>query len=858
MKKEKQKWYSFSSGYWKMILLAAVMGIVLLLFGYFSEQNQERILTQNKNYVQDSAEQRAAQIDKVLTQASSQIQMMAYWFGNQLTSPEVSPEQLQELQDHTSFDYVRYADAGGNNMSADGRSNNALDREYFQEGIKGKTGISVTLKSRSTSETLVDFYTPLRYKNEIIGVLRGVYLAEKQMKDLLDASFFGEESAVYLCMKDGTVISGNGGVFIDARNPKNVREYLTDGSRVRSEGVKEVENAFETGEPAGFIYDTEYGIGNGYITKLSVNDWFIVQTFPAKVTGKMYHEAIGAGVILEIALVVLFVTYISIVFCVNRKQKKRLLNENRDMNYVLHGIPKLFEKFILVDLENETYRYLQGGEPAYERLPKAGQYFLLEECILEDVKDKNEQQTIRGFLEPEMLKSNMTEDVQELQFEYRSAQVKEGWLRFRVVCLERQDGIPAKILLAKQNITEAKHKELKRQQILEEAMESAEKANRAKSTFLFNMSHDIRTPMNAIMGFADLAERNVENPKTARDYIQKIKSSSSILLRIINDILDLARIESGKTMLNPSPSSLQSGMDTIQDMFAESMKDAGITFEMVTDVTDAYVIYDELRFTQIIINLLSNAQKFTPEGGTVRCSLIQTGDVDNGKAHYRLTVCDSGIGISPEFLPKIFCTFERERTSTVAGIQGPGLGLSIVKDLVDMMKGTIGVESTPGTGTKFTLCFVFQVVTRDAAKKEKAAGQKIDFAGKRVLLVEDNELNREISEELLKRAGFLLIEEAADGQEAVDMFRQSASGYYDLILMDIQMPRMDGYEATRVIRKLPRQDGELVPIVAMTANAFEEDREKALQNGMNGHIAKPLDINNMLDTLQQVLFRQQR
>ena len=835
---------------WEFLLWAVIFVIVAMMFFVFSKQNQERILRQNENYVQDHAVQKAKHLDEVLSESVTNIEILAYWFGENLESDQVTPAQLQELQENSAFDYVRFANAEGINYSADGRTNDARDREYYQEGMQGHSGISVTMQSRITNETLVNFYTPLRRNGQIIGVLRGVYLADVRMKDILESSFFGVDATSFLCMADGTLIAGSGGT---GQIPySNLLDTLSDPSYL-SEGVAEtVREALTSGEPTAFTYRMEYGLGNGYIIKLESQDWYLVQTFPAAVTARMYHEAVQAGVILEIALIVLFLAYIVYIVVSNRRQRKRLMAENRDMHYVIHGVPQLFDRFILADLEQGTYRYLMDGAPAYGQIAPSGAYPELASYILDNVDGERDRQRMETFLEPDSLRTRFEQGVFEISMEHRSRRSAGVWVRLSAVCVERKAGAPVKVLLATQDITDTKREEQERQEVLQNAMQAAERANRAKSTFLFNMSHDIRTPMNAIIGFADLAAQSMDDPETAKNYIGKIKSSGDILLNIINDILDLARIESGKTTLHPAPADLRAVMDNLKDMFSEAMEDAGIAFRLEMEAQDPCVVCDQVRVNQIVINLLSNAQKFTPQGGSILCRLAQTAPARGGTADYCLTIQDTGIGISPEFLPRIFGAFEREHSTTVVGIQGTGLGLSIVKNLVEMMHGDISVESTLGQGTTFTVLLSFPVAPAEAAESDGQTLPAASFTGKRVLLVEDNELNREIAMEILRRSG-IQVDTAEDGRIAVDRVLQSPPGTFDLILMDIQMPNMDGYEATRTIRALKDPTRAGIPIVAMTANAFEEDRKNALDCGMNDHISKPINVPTLMECLGRIL-----
>lgn len=386
-------------------------------------------------------------------------------------------------------------------------------------------------------------------------------------------------------------------------------------------------------------------------------------------------------------------------------------------------------------------------------------------------------------------------------------------------------------------------------------LDAAEKASRAKTFFLSNMSHDIRTPLNAIIGFTTLARRNDISPEEKDLYLARIENSGQQLLGIINDVLDMSRIENGKMELMPEPVNLQELMAHSEEMFAAQMEAKKIAFFVdASGICNPWVLCDRSRFNRILLNLLSNACKFTPENGTVSAALRQTGRGDD-RASYELRVKDTGIGMNPDFARNLFLPFERERTSTVSGIQGTGLGLSITKSIVDLMGGTIDVSTAPGQGTEFVVQLTFPLTEppEDSAADGEEA-ECIDYSTCRLLLVEDNDINREIASLILSQSGFQL-ETAENGKIALEMVRASAPGYYSAILMDIQMPVMDGYEATKAIRALSDRSLAEIPIVAMTANAFREDVEKALDAGMNAHIAKPLDVSVMMSTLRAVLTK---
>ncbi len=387
-----------------------------------------------------------------------------------------------------------------------------------------------------------------------------------------------------------------------------------------------------------------------------------------------------------------------------------------------------------------------------------------------------------------------------------------------------------------------------------ESMRKVKAANAAKSSFLFNMSHDIRTPMNAIIGFTDILERHQQDPARRQDCIDKIRQSSETLLDLINNILDMSWIENGKVKLEEEPRDALRFFESLGDMFSSQMTSHGLEFTCIPNVQHRYVLMDQTVMRRVFSNLLSNALKYTPAGGHVSLTITETPCDREGFGRYVATVQDDGIGMSKDFLSHLFEEFTRERTSTESRVQGSGLGMAIVKTCVSMMGGTISVESEPDAGTTFTVVLEHRLATEDDVMPDQPVPDHLTdrFAGKRVLMAEDNDLNAEIACEILGGAG-LVVDRAANGQVCISMLQQAGPGYYDAVLMDVQMPVMDGYTATRRIRQLSDTGLASIPILAMTANAFEEDRKRAFASGMNGHIAKPLDITKLFIELSAAL-----
>ena len=404
-------------------------------------------------------------------------------------------------------------------------------------------------------------------------------------------------------------------------------------------------------------------------------------------------------------------------------------------------------------------------------------------------------------------------------------------------------------------ISGKKHREKQYAADLKKAAELAKSANEAKTRFLFNMSHDIRTPMNAIIGFSGLLEKNLQNEEKAKEYLGKICSSGNLLMTIINQILEIARIESGTIALQLKAEDINAVFHTVNTVFEEDIRKKNLQYSADLDVYHTFIFCDRVKLQEIMLNIISNAIKYTSDGHAVHVKIYEKDSENPRKARFIFTCEDTGIGMSEEYLPHIFEEFSREHTTTENKVAGTGLGLPIVKSMIELMGGSIQVESTQGVGTKFTVDISFDMaseadVYRDQISEQPDVLEKLE--GKRILLAEDNDLNAEIAIELLAEQK-IITDRAEDGAECLDKLEKADSGYYDMILMDIQMPVMDGYDAAARIRRMKDEKKASIPIIAMTANAFAEDRQKAISMGMNDHVAKPIDMNVLLPVIAKYI-----
>lgn len=474
------------------------------------------------------------------------------------------------------------------------------------------------------------------------------------------------------------------------------------------------------------------------------------------------------------------------------------------------------------------------------------------------VAEEDRERLHRDVCAEKVLKQLETEKIYSVNYFRRDIDGNEAYHQMAFANANSEDG-SKRFVLGLRDIDSVLRAEEESKQELREARLAAEAANRSKTIFLNNLSHDIRTPMNAIMGYTQLIQKNPDDPSQVMEHLSKIEKSGDYLLTIINNVLELARIDSGKEEVDEAFVDLMDESCSVVPLLENELKLKNLDFKSeMKNVTHRYVFADMNKIREITMNLMSNAIKYTPEGGSVRLTFEEVPSLKPGYATYVNSVSDTGIGMSEEFRQIIFDAFSRERNTTESKIMGTGLGMSIVKKLVEMMDGRIQVESELGKGTTFRVILSHRIVDSPekyrSIQQDKLAKATIRFEGERVLLAEDNDLNAEIATAILEDSG-LKVERASDGVVCLDMLSKSEPGYYDIILMDVQMPNMNGYQATDEIRKMPDNIKAAIPIVAMTANAFEEDKKEAIDAGMNGHISKPINVSRMLQTISELIHK---
>ena len=533
-------------------------------------------------------------------------------------------------------------------------------------------------------------------------------------------------------------------------------------------------------------------------------------------------------------------------------QKLQEKQNERHQKELIHALGIDYNLIFFFDFDTNVGMLLRDDDSYVHNSFFDGKILLSEsmEHYISEYVYEEDREMLRQALSIETLKEELTKK-NIYYVNYRVAQ--EGKLAYYQMKAVRTgaEGGSNGIVLGIRSVNEEMRREMEQKTLLEDALMRANKASKAKSAFLSNMSHDIRTPMNAIVGFTNLAIAHIDNKEQVEEYLKKIMTSGNHLLNLINDVLDMSHIESGKIQLEEKPCNLADIVNGLRNILQADVNAKQIELQIdMENVRNENIFCDKLRLNQVLLNLLSNSVKYTQAGGTVSLRITEKSGTSADCAIYEFHIKDNGIGMSQEFVKHIFEPFEREKTSTISGIQGTGLGMAITKNIVDMMNGTIAVISKQGEGSEFTVIFTFRLHT--GTKEKEVPGKKGRRHTGRILLAEDVELNQEIAVAILGDAGFST-EVASNGQIAVEMLEKSEPGYYQVVLMDVQMPVMGGYEATKKIRELENKKLADIPIIAMTANAFEEDKQEALKCGMNGHIAKPIDIQNLFETLDAVL-----
>lgn len=843
----------------KILPLIITMASLVAAFFMFTLRNKSSITTRNKEYLKESTTSLQQRLNVKFESSLHNISSIAYLFGESISSVEESKSLIKDIENQTEFNYVRFITKEGDDITSEGEAPNVnlSDRDYFIDGMKGNKGITLVEKSRVNGQRQIGFYAPVYSSSNIEGILIGFYLESSLSSDLYN-TFYGKQSSVFIIDSNKKIVTSSmnkeSSSILEGSEDKYSFNSILNSYYFNDKNKDIFESSIANKGEGLFQINTKKGKTYGYITRLSFDfiDWYIVQTYPYEATQILFSIATDSGLSLEVAILVITALYVTYIVVMQVLKNKRIAQENRIATYVTSAARDIFKTMFFVDLEQDRCEDLSINKHTHQKIGTLNE---LKEYVISEVINEKQISDVMQFFHPSNLKNYDPNKLTNMVIEVINRTSKEeNYLSMTFVPTEVEGSIVKCGLLVFNDVTDQKKKELQANIELEDAYNKSQSASKAKTSFLFNMSHDIRTPMNAILGFADLIEKHLDEKDKCKMYLQKLKSSSSFLLSLINNILDMARIESGQTEIVESVWNVNNFVSDLVSVFESAIKEKNLKFIKFMDIKHENVYCDATRLRQIYLNIISNAVKYTPNGGEIKLIIKEIECDKEGYARFQTVVSDTGIGMSKEFLPHIFEEFSREKTTTESRVVGTGLGMPIVKTLVTLMHGTIEVESEQGVGTKFTVTLDHRIARKEEIKVEQEEIKDKDivsYKGKRILLAEDNELNTEIAVTILEEAGFI-VEHAENGQVCVDMIKNAKIGYYDLVLMDIQMPVMDGYKATETIRAInnPRCD---IPIIAMTANAFDEDKRKAYVIGMDGHIAKPINIPQLLETISKVL-----
>jgi len=836
------------------LLVAILLCAIIASFLSFTRENQTRILEQNGQYAYDAAVQAASRVEDMLEARSTTLNLLSLTVAETITEPWIGKDFLKLLQETSVFDYVEFIDADGLNHNADGVTSDSSDRKNYLNGIQGETGFNVVFNSRITHETIVIFYTPVRFRGEIFGVLNGMF-REETLQQAIAVEFFGADARSLICMEDGTVISSYG----YGSQVENLLDGLAREGVVSEEPLSEIQDAFA--DRSAYCCTARGNSGDISVSLAPIGEeWMLVQTFPTAVTKQMEASANSTGVKLELRLMAIFLVYVAYLILTNLSKRRQLTTEKVRLSGIVEGLVPLFARLVIIEPEQQSYEYLKGA-PA--DLPAQGDVASLERYMSSHYLRNEEEDP--SIMPPslEEVRALLGEGASFLQYEYRIHWDEECWENVSVLSLRQKDGVPVSLIFAVQDVTSLQRQKDAIQQALRDAYHTAEDLSRAKSDFLARMSHDMRTPMNAVLGMAAIALSHLDDSSRVRDCLEKIDGSGRQLLSLINDVLDMSKIESGGMVLEQAQFDLAAGIREVLEEARSAAVKKDIHLDVdITPLGHRNVLGDSERLGQVLRNLLDNAVKYTPPGGTVTFRARELPSHTSKSGYYEFTVEDTGVGIDPELRARIFEPFVRGEFHP--GDLGTGLGLSIAQTIVKLMNGYIKAESEPGRGSKFTAYLFLKLgegVTPSPGLQKEArpegAMSIMRHAGLRVLLAEDIEINRIITREMLKKAG-LLVETVENGAEAAALVQENPPGYYDLIFMDLQMPVMDGYQASQKIRGSGRADLLCIPIVAVSANGFQEDVSRAKDAGMNDLVMKPVDLDRLLAALDKWLPKQSK
>ncbi|OUN68146.1 hypothetical protein B5G11_13710 [Drancourtella sp. An57] len=825
--------------YWSLILCIIIAAVV---FPFSVTQMRDTLLKSGQSMGAEVASKYGAREEMYTEQYEYLLNLLEYQLrpGNTIVDTEQFMKNFLNMADETmnltGLEIYSYID--GEIAAAtpweDDVSYHVEETDWYQGALR-TDGIYYT-----------DVYEDVRLKTEVVTLAKriegteNVVAADLYPENMADSILedLPDQSHYFLSDGEGTLL-----------NWHVTRKDLSK---------EEIQNRY-----LGFFHDIKAGKHASYDSSIEGmdgkqrgvyyfeldNGWYSVITIPFNQLLEPLKESWGMFLLVMMFFIILLIAFLLLEYRANKKA--RLYND------IVRVLGNSYYALYMIDLNQNQYFMLKGSDYVRERLPQKGSYDALLDILKEIVEDDTYQQFREAFARDNMFELTR-QRVRDFGGDFKRMFNQEyRWVHVQMLYDEslQQDSV----VLCFKDIDNTKKQELSRMEFMQESLNSVDQMAKSKNIFFSNMSHDMRTPLNGIIGLTNLAMENLEDPKRIKDAFRKIQSLSNQLLTLINDILELSKMEQGKLEIRNQDFNIRENMEELVFVYQTQITDKQKQFDVLIHVDDEWVNSDWSRIQQILDNLLSNAFKFTEENGKIRLQVTEQKDYNSKFGKYQIIVEDDGAGMSRDFLKKIFIPFERETKFGAAKVAGTGLGMPIVHDLVIKMQGTIEVTSSLGNGTTFTVMLPLEICNTDVSGNTEQSGEdtpdsveELDGNGRKVLIAEDNEINMEIGVEILRMFGFE-VEQAWNGKEALDLFRESEENEYALIVMDMKMPVMDGCEAARQIRHLNRPDAKTIPIIAATANAFTEDIALTQKAGMNAHISKPIDFDVLKKTIAKLL-----
>ena len=823
-----------------IITVCAAVVVVVVALVVFMNVNTQRIIDQNTQYLETSTNQTVRRVNDTFSSSLQSVQTAAVVYGDAISDDGFNPRTAANILDNAQFDHTFFIDAQGTAYNNDGTTADATDREYYIEGVQGKSGMCYVDSTIFDGQNAVVFYAPVILDNEVIGIMASV-LREESLTEVMTTEFYGQSTPTYLCERNGTMVAMAGSVKPDARNIDEI--FIARG--LDEEQLAVLDDDIAEGNTVSFTYDTSEGTGNTFVTKLPDFDWMLVRSFPASITNEMLLRANTSGFILVGGVLLAAIVVIVVLTMQARRENQELLLERQEATRIIDASTNLFDSLFTVDLEKHTYEFLKN-DSQQKSIPPRGNASDLRQ-FFDKIIDKNSLSTdAHEKFDKDNIASILTPGVRFIQEEWRTNDRENPcWYQASILCLARDaQGKPTSVLVAIQDVTDAKAEELRAHIALEDAFKAAEQASQAKSDFLNSMSHDIRTPMNSIMGLTAIAGMHVNDPERVRECLTNITSASRHLLGLINEVLDMAKIESGSIDLAEEPFDLSESIENLITMMNPQIaaKHQELKVELI-DIKHEHVLGDPARLQQVFVNIMGNSVKFTPEGGTIGLRITELPSSIQSSACYEFEFSDTGCGMSEEFMKRLFEPFSRANDSRTTKVEGTGLGMAIVKSVVSLMSGTIDVESKEGEGTTFTV--MVHMKLRDAEQEDLS-----DLEGIPVLVVDDDEVACKGACILLDDIG-MKSEFRLSGPAGIEAVRNRLDNDpYRVVILDWRMPGMSGLEAAKHIREATN---EAVPIIILSAYDWSMIEQEARQVGVDAFISKPLFRSRLVQVMKELL-----